>query len=250
VASFIERVKGVRDQASGLGWARTVQLRLLKRLGIKEIRISVPGIKNRVAVRVADSDIYEFNQSIGPWQESFSLGFEPSVIVDAGANVGYTVLRFFQQFPEARIIAIEPDQTNLKQLAKNCAGYDKLVVEQKALWSHPTRLAITNPDAASNAFIVTEDKAGEIEAVSIPDVMDRYSLDRIDLLKVDIEGSEKEVFEDPASQEWLPRVRALLVETHDNMRAGTAEAVRRATSGHMTFQGHVNEYEFYLSNAG
>jgi FkbM family methyltransferase len=246
MSSLMQRVKGFRDQAAQLGWARTAQLRFSKRLGRKEIRISVPGLKRKVAVRVADSDIYDFNHSLGRGQEPLSLGFDPRVIIDAGANVGYTVLRFSQQFPKARIIAIEPEQENIRQLLKNCEGNENLSLEPKALWSHSTRLRITNPEDASNAFIVEEDESGKIEAISIDDVMRRYELDSIDLLKIDIEGSEKEVFEHPSAQDWLPKVRALLVETHDNMRSGTAEAVKRATLGHMTFQGHVGEYEFYL----
>lgn len=246
---LLARVRGVAEQAARLGWARTIQLRILRRLGVREVRISVPGLKNRVAVRVADSDIYDFTHSLGRGKEPISLGFEPRIIVDAGANVGYSVLRFFELFPQAKVIAIEPDQTNISQLRKNCAGYDNLTVEPKALWSHPTRLKITNPNDASNAFMVIEDSDGEIEAISIGDLVERYALETIDLLKIDIEGSEKEVFEHPNSQTWLGRVRALLVETHDNMRPGSAEAVRRATRGHMTFQGHVGEYEFYLSDA-
>jgi FkbM family methyltransferase len=246
--SLRERLRGVYDQAARLGWARTIQLRVLRRLGVAEFRVTVPGLKNRVAVRVANSDIYDFYHSLGPAQEPLTFSFVPRVIIDAGSNVGYSVLRFFQQFPSAEIIAIEPDQANIVQLTKNCRGYENLALERKALWSHPTRLRIINPHDASNAFIVTEDSRGEIEAVSILDLIERYSLEMIDLLKIDIEGSEKEVFEHPTSQTWLPKVRALLVETHDNMRAGTAEAVRRATAGHMTFRGHVGEYEFYLRN--
>ena len=237
----------MRDQAAMLGWRRTLQLRALRRLGVEEIRERVEGLRNRVAIRVADSDIYEFTQSLGRGHEPLSLPFEPRTIVDAGANVGYTVLRFFKQFPNARIIAIEPDTVNLRQLSKNCTGYGNLVVEQAALWSHPCRLTIRDPDVPSNAFVVEEREAGEIAAVSIPDIMERHRLETIDLLKVDIEGSEIEVFRQPACSEWLPRVKALLVETHDNMRPGSADAVKRAVDGHMTFQGHVNEYEFYLA---
>jgi FkbM family methyltransferase len=207
----------------------------------------VPGIRNPVAIRVADSDIYEFNQSLGPGQEPFALPFEVKTIVDAGANVGYTVLRFFTQFPLAKIIAIEPDAINLAQLMKNCAGYPNLMVERAALWSHQCNLTIRDPEVASNAFIVEEDAAGDIPALSIPDVLDRHDLATIDLLKIDIEGSETEVLGDPKSQDWLPRIRALLVETHNDFRPGSAEAVRRAVAGHMTYQGHVNEYEFYLA---
>ena len=247
--SLVERARDLRHQANHLGWARTIQLRALKRLGVAEISERVPGIRNRVAIRVADSDIYEFNQSLGPWKEPFTLPFEPRTIVDAGANVGYTVLRFFSQFPSAKIVAIEPDCVNLQQLRKNCSAYPNLSIEQAALWSRECKLTIRNPEVASNAFIVEEDETGNIAALSVLDVIERHALDTIDLLKIDIEGSEADVFGHPGSREWLPRVRALLIETHDDFRPGSADAVRRAVKGLMTFQGHVNEYEFYLAAA-
>lgn len=201
------------------------------------------GVRNRVAVRTADSDIYDFNHSLGPRREPLNLGFTPSMIVDAGANVGYSVLRFLLEYPDARIIAIEPDAGNLAQMAKNCAGYHSLIVEPHALWTHSTRLKITNPEEGSNAFQVAESPGGSITSVSIPDIIERHSIETIDLLKVDIEGSELEVFSD--CEAWLPKVNALLVETHDRIRPGCSDAVRRAVAGHMTFQGHVSEYEYY-----
>jgi FkbM family methyltransferase len=241
--AFVERVRNFCDQANHLGWYRTGQLRAFKRLGFTQIQVKVRGIRNRVAIRTADSDIYDFNHSLGPWREALNLGFTPSVIVDAGANVGYSVLRFLLEYPDAKIVAIEPGPDNLAQFAKNCAGYKNLSVEPHALWTHRTRLTITNPEEGSNAFQVGEDPHGTITSVSISDLIERHSLDRIDLLKMDIEGSEIEVFSDCAA--WLPKVEALLVETHDRMRAGCSDAVRRAVAGHMTFQGHVNEYEYY-----
>lgn len=241
--ALIKRVKNFCEQANHLGWRRTAQLRASKRLGRHEIQVRVDGVRNRVAIRTADSDIYDFNHSLGPWREPLNLGFIPSVIVDAGANVGYSVLRFFLEFPAAKIIAIEPDAGNLAQLAKNCAGYESLSVEPHALWTHRAELAILNPEEGSNAFRVTEQQDGPITSISISDIIERHSLDRINLLKVDIEGSEIEVFSDCG--DWLPKVDALLVETHDRMRAGCTDAVRRAVAGHLEFQGHVNEYEYY-----
>lgn len=238
-----QRIRNFTDQANHLGWARTAQLRALKRLGVPEVRLKVPGLQSRVAVRVADSDIYDFNHSLGSGREPLNLGFIPKVIVDAGANVGYSVLRFFLEYPRARIIAIEPDAGNLAQLAKNCAAYRNLIVEPHALWTHSTRLKITNPDEGSNAFQVAEDPKGSITSVSIPDILERHSIDTIDLLKIDIEGSEIEVFSDSGS--WLPKVRALLIETHDNLRPGTEEAVRRATKDLMVYQGRIGEYDYY-----
>ncbi|HKP33212.1 MAG TPA: FkbM family methyltransferase [Sphingomicrobium sp.] len=239
------RVKNLTDQAKHLGWGRTVQLRAAKRLGVPEIRLKVPGLRHKVAVRVADSDIYDFNHSLAWGREPLNLGFTPRTIVDAGANVGYSVLRFLLEYPEARIVAIEPDAGNLAQIVKNCATYRNLIVEPHALWTHRTRLKITNPEEGSNAFQVAEDPNGSITSISIPDIIERHSIDMIDLLKVDIEGSEIEVFSD--SDAWLPKVRALLVETHDCLRPGTEDAVKRATQGRMMFQRHVGEYAFYLA---
>lgn len=240
---FIHRVRSFYDQANHLGWVRTAQLRAFKRLGLNEITIAVDGLPNSVAVRVDDSDIYDFEHSLGRWREPLNLGFTPSVIVDAGANVGYSVLRFFLEYPQSRIIAIEPDCGNLAQLNKNCAGLSNLVVEPHALWTHKTRLSITNPGEGSNAFQVGEDPEGSISSLSVADILERYSLETIDLLKVDIEGSEVEIFS--YCKEWLPKVRALLVETHDRLRSGCTNAVRRAVASQMEFCGHVNEYEYY-----
>jgi FkbM family methyltransferase len=241
--ALIERVRNFYDQANHLGWARTAQLRAFKRLGVPEIRVKVEGVPNRVAVRTADSDIYDFNHSLGPWREPLNLGFTPNVIVDAGANVGYSVLRFLLEYPDAKIIAVEPGPDNLTQFAKNCAGYPNLSVEPHALWTHKAELRIFNPEEGSNAFRVAEEPGGPISSLSVDDIIARHSLDRIDLLKMDIEGSEIEVFSDCA--DWIPKVEALLVETHDRIRPGCSDAVRQAVAGHMTFQGHVNEYEYY-----
>lgn len=242
---FRSRLRNFRDQAQHLGWLRTAQLRILKRLGVRQFNIRVQGLRNPVAVRTGDSDIYDFHHSLGPQKSQLPLGFTPSVIVDAGANVGYSVLRFFLEFPEARVIALEPGTENLAQLRKNCAGYTNLSVESCGLWNRIARLKIVNPEAGSNAFIVSEDPEGDIPAVSVDDIIAKHSLDRIDLLKVDIEGSEIEVFSN--SEKWLPKVRALLIETHDDQRPGCSDAVRRATSKHMSFQGYIGEYEFYRS---
>jgi len=240
---IIKRVKNFYGQANHLGWPRTLQLRTFKRLGIGEIRIDVDGLANPVAVRVGDSDIYDFEHSLGRWREPLDLGFTPSVIVDAGANVGYSVLRFFLEYPQSRIIAIEPDSANLAQLSKNCEGLSNLAVEPHALWTHQARLRITNPEEGSNAFQVGEDSKGSITSLSISNILERHSLEAIDLLKIDIEGSEVEIFSD--CKEWLPKVRALLVETHDRLRPGCTNAVQRAVAGHMKFCGHINEYEYY-----
>jgi hypothetical protein len=54
-------------------------------------------------------------------------------------------------------------------------------------------------------------------------------LDRIDILKIDIEGAEKEVFE--SSSKWIDKVSVIMTELHDQIRPGSARAFSEATQG-------------------
>lgn len=60
--------------------------------------------------------------------------------------------------------------------------------------------------------------------MTVEDIMERFNLDRIDLLKVDIEGAEKEVFSDSDAVKWIDAVDAIEVELHDRFRPGCSRA--------------------------
>jgi hypothetical protein len=53
-------------------------------------------------------------------------------------------------------------------------------------------------------------------------------LSSIDLLKIDIEGAEKEVFE---VCDWMGDVHSLMIELHDRFKPGCSEAVAPAVEG-------------------
>lgn len=63
----------------------------------------------------------------------------PRVIVDAGANIGLTAVYFANQFPAARILALEPESSNYALLCKNTAAYP-----QAALWSSTATLDLVD----------------------------------------------------------------------------------------------------------
>ncbi|MBK6274551.1 MAG: FkbM family methyltransferase [Saprospirales bacterium] len=58
------------------------------------------------------------------------------------------------------------------------------------------------------------------------DLMQMYNLEEIGILKLDIEGSELEVFQE--NYEWLSKVNMLIIETHDFMRNGTSKSLFKA----------------------
>jgi FkbM family methyltransferase len=144
---------------------------------------------------------------------------QPRWIVDCGANVGFSSLYFAQLYPSANILAIEPDVNNAKVFMHNLSGYkDQVELIRSAIWSHPARLVI-NPapvtmEAAISVREAREDENETFVATDISSILDRIEGHEIDLLKIDIEGAEGDLFREPDCHRWLPRVRNIAIELH------------------------------------
>jgi len=79
------------------------------------------------------------------------------------------------------------------------------------------------------------EKKSDIEAVSIPYLLQKFNFKKIDILKIDIEGSEKDLFETD-TDEWLPYVTTLCIELHDHLRKGASQSFFKA----------INKYEYRM----
>jgi hypothetical protein len=66
-----------------------------------------------------------------------------------------------------------------------------------------------------------------IEATSIDELMRRYELSQVDLLKVNVEGAELDMFE-KGTDAWLPHTKAILIELHDRFRPGCSKSFTKA----------------------
>lgn len=229
-----------------IGWRWVITERILKRVGIKEIRLKPKGLDRRVSCRVATSDIYEYQHLLGPKRDNIDLPVRPRLIIDAGANVGYSALRFRLEFPDALIIALEPEQANITQFKKNCSGDKNIILEEKALWSTNAKLRIRSLAVSPNGFQVEENPHGDVFAMSVSDLLVKYKLPRIDLLKIDVEGSEKTIFQSPETATWLESVEMILIETHDRIQAGCSQAVTQAVASLFDSHGHRGEYSLYV----
>ena len=185
-------------------------------------------------IRKGTSDAELFEEVIIRRDYGIDYGFTPEYIVDCGANVGYATAWFKSRFPAAKVVCVEPESSNFGMLLKNTAGYDDVHPVQAGIWWHKASLVIDNEQKAHCAFQVREAAPGQradVEAISIADIIERFALPRIDILKMDIEGSEKEVFSQGFEQ-WLPKVRVLIVELHDRMRSGCSRALFSALQGY------------------
>ncbi|WP_210148437.1 FkbM family methyltransferase [Chryseobacterium scophthalmum] len=194
--------------------------RLYKKLSSANLdNIHVFGIKHPINLRKnEESDIDVFKQVFIEKQYMPYQYKNPKIIIDAGGNVGLFSVLMKNNFPDAKIITIEPDGDNFLMAEKNLKNYSDVKVLHKGLWSNDVKLKIINEDASKWGIQVVEDNEnGKIEAISINTLIKENNFDKIDLLKMDIEGSEKEVFS-KNYENWLPKVKILVIELHDSMQ--------------------------------
>lgn len=196
--------------------------------------LTVPGLRHTIRLRGKTSDYQAFKKIFVEGEYAFGLGFTPRLILDGGANVGYSSVFFTHQYPEAVVVAIEPESENFRLLIKNTAPYKNIRPIQGALWPRKTQLMMENTTGQPDAFRVSENLSSDsstIPTITIMNLLNEMGLDGIDLLKLDIEGSEKELFEDPETHHWLSRTQAIIVELHDRFKPGCTEAVEGALAG-------------------
>ena len=198
------------------------------------IKIKVRDYPQPIYLRNNTSDITVFYQIF--LEKSYSIAYtcQPETIIDCGANIGLSSIFFSLKFPNARIIAIEPELSNYELLLKNTNSISNIVVLNAGIWNKPTALKIENSDNSKWEIQVSETSdltEKSISAVSIQELMNKYKFLEIDILKVDIEGSEKELFE-TNYETWIPSTRIMIIELHDNLRKGASKSFFKAMSNY------------------
>lgn len=172
--------------------------------------------------RFGASDELVFNQ-IFIEREYYSLADirNPGLIIDCGANVGYSALWFLNQFPGSRIIVVEPDTGNFTICKKNLQPYGTRVSYVHAgIWPRETGLVVVKgayKDGREWATQVRECRAGEtpdLDGTGIENLLRESGAGSIDILKIDIETSEKYLFSENV-EPWLGKVKNMVIELHD-----------------------------------
>lgn len=135
------------------------------------------------------------------------------VILDCGANIGFGVLNYKRQFPEARIIAFEPDPLFAPLLRRNLQrnGAGDVEVVEAAAWIRNGRADWYSEGIDGSKIVEGGTASPNVVSVQTVDLGD-YLGGPVDLLKLDIEGAEYQVVSHLADR--LSQVRNVLVECH------------------------------------
>jgi FkbM family methyltransferase len=212
----------------------------------KELAIESPGFRTPVHLRLRTSDVSVYNEVLLCRQYAFDLPFRVQTIVDVGANIGMASLYYVQKYPDARIVAVEAEASNFAMLTRNVRPYPNILPIHAALWEKDGEIATATPSFSESpfskvGFVVNGVEGVPVRAITMRTLMKETQIDSIDLLKVDIEGAEKEVFQ---SCDWMGSVRCLAIELHDRFKPGATVAVDSVTRDFAKSQ--IGETSFFL----
>jgi FkbM family methyltransferase len=230
MASRWTHVDGLRR---AVGWPAAANILARRLLGLRQpVHCSARG--SRIAVRPLDSDLFVASQIFGrrnydpgdavtqalnQLARRWSLRGLAPVIIDAGANVGYAALDLAERFPEAVVIAVEPDPETFAELVANCIGEPRIQPVRAAVWSHEDGVSLLG-DSGRGSWAHRVAGHGATPSRTLASLLALVSGGRPLIIKLNIEGAEREVC--AASGEELRQAACLMIEPHDVLTPGSA----------------------------
>jgi FkbM family methyltransferase len=157
----------------------------------------------------------------------FSHHNSSPLIIDCGSNVGVSILYFKKLFPQGKIIGFEPDHESFKLLEKNVNENNLQNVTLYNIAVHSTGGEMSLYRAAGNrmpnmSLISTADKPfGQTVAVNR---LSGFISQPVDLLKIDVEGSEISIIDDLIMQSKMHLVQNMIIEYHPQITHVSPEA--------------------------
>jgi FkbM family methyltransferase len=138
---------------------------------------------------------------------------DPRVVLDLGANIGVATFLFRSHYPNAHIVAVEPDPATFRKLVRNVGADPNVTTINSAIAAEPGSVSFhTEPMSwASRLAGPGEAGARTVSAVTLDELAERFGAGAGDLIKIDIEGAEHAVL--PQAR-CVSRVSLLIGEVH------------------------------------
>jgi FkbM family methyltransferase len=141
----------------------------------------------------------------------FRSKIENPIIIDCGANIGLSVLYFHSILKNAKIIAYEADPIIANVLKENLSSNNcDAEIVQKAIWINNNEKLSFSSSGADAGTLFSNENTIIVDSVRLKNILESYN--RIELLKIDIEGAEIEVIKD--CQDSLSHIDKIFVEYH------------------------------------
>jgi len=191
--------------------------------------LTTKGIKHPLFVRLRTSDVEVYEDIILKKEYDYPTSFSPRTIVDVGANCGMTSVFYANRYPDATVVAVEPETSNYSALVRNTRAYANVVPVHAALWNEDGQVEVFSSLPRTQewgkwGFRVR--KGNGCRALTLPTLMREVGIETVDILKIDVEGAEREIF---STCDWMDRVQLMAIELHDRIQPGCSDAVNAVT---------------------
>lgn len=164
----------------------------------------------------ADSYLSMYEEIFEKRNYEFEASRKDPLIIDCGANIGVSIIFFKTMYPASRIIAFEPDKNVFAALKKNVEsfGFVDIELHNKAVWNAESEISFYSEGSWGGRIPKPGDEENivKINTVRLKDFLDQ----KVDFLKIDVEGAETEILKDCA--ESLTMVDYLFVEYHSHSK--------------------------------
>jgi FkbM family methyltransferase len=204
------------------------QARHLHRRDKHEFRVRVKGVGDlKLRPRTADAavvsqvfswlqyDTRHFPQHARvtkAYSDILARGHRP-LILDLGANNGVAARWFAREYPEASIVAVEPDPDNARICRLNTEGY-RVEVVAAAIGGAPGHVSLDTGANASVSYTTTRSSDGGVPVVTVGHILaERRPDHELFIVKIDIEGFEDDLF--ASDTEWVEEAHVIMIEPHD-----------------------------------
>ncbi len=152
------------------------------------------------------------------------------LIVDCGANIGMSTVYFEECFPEALVVAIEPERSNFEVLRRTVRTQESSICLNAAISNADGEVRLVDPGYGQWGFQTTRSSGSNPNATTVPALSFRTVLAHAAeqtvfepfLAKVDIEGAEEELFASDTA--WVDLFPVIVIELHDWMLPGTGNS--------------------------
>lgn len=156
-------------------------------------------------------------------------------IIDAGGYIGMAAIARARMFPSATIVSIEPSTRNFALLRRNVEAFPNIMPLNMALLGITRQVTLRDRGRDEWGYTVVAE-ALDVRGTSllhsamgttVDELMTTHSKSGVDILKLDIEGSEKEVLDRSGS--WIGQVAIVVAELHDHVTSGCSVVFNAAT---------------------
>lgn len=176
-------------------------------------------------------------------------GQDDEVILDIGANQGFYTLKLKEINPECKIIALEPNPNEYRILQENIRGNNigNVFLEEKAITPFcgtmsleiipqigaigGTTVKIPERPWIKDSFI----KKVEVQTITLDMLLEKYNIDKVDILKIDVEGLEYEILRNCT---MLNRIKKIVLEYHNTEIRSRLIPFMKGCMFDLVYEGH------------